>query len=549
MRARGVDERSAASAAGAARSTVRRWQASRDALVAGGASAQFFESPEGGACLRRVVLAMAFVIGLLCPGGIRLVCLFLQLSGLDDFVGSSVGAAQSLTADIEKHVVQFGREQRALLAKTMSPKEITVCEDETFHPQVCLVASEPVSNFILAEEYTADRKTETWNDTMTRALAGLQVKVVQGTSDEAKALLAHVADGLGAHHSPDLFHAQRSASQATSLPLFRRIRQGEKALEDAMRATEQVRLNQEAYAEAKHGPGRPPDLAGRLSAACEIEAAAKKGLDQANADRDQARAAIARLSETYHPYARSDGRARSAEEAGAGFEEIFGDLEAIAERAGLPDKSHKDLAKARRVSKLMVETIRWVHGEITKRLSGLGLEEGSRREVEERMVPGLYLEITARKAGTADKRRTIEEAARALLAPLRADGHPLTRLTAEQQSATWRTAKECAQLFQRSSSCVEGRNGHLSLHHHGAHKLSAQKLEALTVVHNFFARRPDGTTAAERFFDAPHADLFEALLMRVRPLARPGSPRASRPRRSASVGDAAANRPVGRISP
>jgi hypothetical protein len=36
-------------------------------------------------------------------------------------------------------------------AKRGPPGRITVCEDETFHPGVCLVAVEPASNFILVE--------------------------------------------------------------------------------------------------------------------------------------------------------------------------------------------------------------------------------------------------------------------------------------------------------------------------------------------------------------------------------------------------------------
>jgi hypothetical protein len=39
---------------------------------------------------------------------------------------------------------------------------ITVCEDETFHPEIYLVAIEPVSNFIVLEKYVPNRKAETW---------------------------------------------------------------------------------------------------------------------------------------------------------------------------------------------------------------------------------------------------------------------------------------------------------------------------------------------------------------------------------------------------
>jgi len=76
-------------------------------------------------------------------------------------------------------------------------------------------------------------------------------------------------------------------------------------------------------------------------------------------------------------------------------------------------------------------------------------------------------------------------------------------------------AQECAELFQRSSSCVEGRNGQLALRHHSLHRLRDQKLEALTTVHNYFVRRSDGTTAAERFFGAKPGNLFEWILERV----------------------------------
>jgi uncharacterized protein DUF6399 len=42
--------------------------------------------------------------------------------------------------------------------------------------------------------------------------------------------------------------------------------------------------------------------------------------------------------------------------------------------------------------------------------------------------------------------------------------------------------KECAERFQRSSSCVEGRNGMLSLLHHRQHRLNERKLRALNDI-------------------------------------------------------------------
>ena len=81
--------------------------------------------------------------------------------------------------------------------------------------------------------------------------------------------------------------------------------------------------------------------------------------------------------------------------------------------------------------------------------------------------------------------------------------------------------KECAEIFQRSSSCVEGRNGMLSLYYHRFHRLDPRSLKALTTVHNFHICRSDGTTAAERLFNNKHENLFESLLTNVRIPSKP----------------------------
>ena len=84
-----------------------------------------------------------------------------------------------------------------------------------------------------------------------------------------------------------------------------------------------------------------------------------------------------------------------------------------------------------------------------------------------------------------------------------------------------KSALECVQFFQRSSSCVEGRNGQLSLRHHGLHRLSDQCLKAQTTLHNFYRTSRDKETPAKRFFEAKHEDLFDYLLEKMDYPARP----------------------------
>jgi hypothetical protein len=125
--------------------------------------------------LHQLLLAAHFTITLQGGAGVRVVCQFLELSGLSAFVGASYGAHQGLNAALEEALVAVACEQRAALAQGMPHRDLTVCEDETFHPQICLVALEPVSGFLLLEQYAADRTAATWTQALQAALVGLNV--------------------------------------------------------------------------------------------------------------------------------------------------------------------------------------------------------------------------------------------------------------------------------------------------------------------------------------------------------------------------------------
>jgi len=62
---------------------------------------------------------------------------------------------------------------------------------------------------------------------------------------------------------------------------------------------------------------------------------------------------------------------------------------------------------------------------------------------------------------------------------------------------------------------VEGRNGQLSLKFQAFRRMNEQTLKVLTVLHNFFIKRADDTTAAQRFFEQRPRDLFTWLLDKV----------------------------------
>ena len=149
------------------------------------------------------------------------------------------------------------------------------------------------------------------------------------------------------------------------------------------------------------------------------------------------------------------------------------------------------------------------------------------KQLMQELIAGYYLQGVAQKASGAQERERLRQLAFDILARARSPDGVWATLETEVQAELEQKAQSCTNIFQRSSSCVEGRNGHLSLKHHALHQLSERKLQVLTVIHNYLIRRPDNTTAAQRFYGTPPRDLFDWLLARLSPLARPRARRAA----------------------
>lgn len=537
-------ERQAAAAAGVARGTLRHWRQRQAGCDLAPEAVAFFDSAAGLELLHRLVMAAHLVMTLLGCGGVRLVCRFLELSGLSAVVAASYGAQQQVAMALEAAVVEFGQAERARLGAAMPTRTIGLCEDETFHPEVCLVGIEPVSNFIVLERYAEGRGSAQWTAALSAALEGLPVKVHQVTSDQAKGLCHHVTQVLGAQQGPDLFHVQYEISRATpevtkGAALAARLRRAEQALTEAEQALAHASIPQQqamqaAYERGPRRPGRPPDFARRLHQRRSDLAEAQGHLEKVQAHQAEAKAVRRELSAAYHPYDLAIGEIQAPEQVAGRLARCWQRLEALAEAAALPERCRQRLRKAQRVGQSLVATVCFYFATVTAKpvlsfvegVEALSLPQALETALYAHLIPALYLERVAERSPDRGQRQALRERVSALLAPLQASAGPLAGLSPEDRRLLEQVATDCAQLFQRSSSCVEGRNGQLSLHHHSRHRLSDRKLAALTTVHNYLIQRPDGTTAAERFFGQRPACLFEAVLSQVR---LPGRPARKRP--------------------
>lgn len=200
---------------------------------------------------------------------------------------------------------------------------------------------------------------------------------------------------------------------------------------------------------------------------------------------------------------------------------LFAKARTIAAAASLSERSVARIEKAARVVPKMEAPIAFFHTLVGTWVGALGLPAQATDWLLLVLLPMLYLKRAARVARDAVARAAIVEVIRQLEGAVAAPPAAWLALPEALRHQGWAVAQQCADLFQRSSSCVEGRNGQLALRHHHLHRISLGRLEALTVIHNYVLKRSDGTTAAERFFGARPRDLFTTLCQRIPWPARP----------------------------
>jgi transcriptional regulator with XRE-family HTH domain len=411
------------------RTTLQHWLSRKDRIDASPHVVAFLESSDGVAFLHRIVLAAQFVMTLLSPNGIRLVCLFLELSHLDRFVAASYGYQQKVSVSMERAVVEFGQKEEKRLSEGMKPGKVSVCQDETFHPQTCLVAIEPVSDFILLEKYASSRKAEEWSSSMKEAIGNMPIEVVQSTSDEGKGILHHVEQDLGVHHSPDLFHVQSELVKASSVSLAGKKRQAEEGLEKASREVTRHREEKEVYLNGNHGPGRPPSFDKRIQESQEKEGEAQKALETAITHQEQAKKAVQEISVAYHPYNLETGAPRSAEEVSSLLDKNFSQIEDVASKAGLSERCLKRIKKAKRVVVDMIATIAFFFLTVTAKIEALCLSPEVEKAVYNNLIPAIYIRLVSKKAKDVQQRHNLRKKSEELLAPLLARDGPFGGLT------------------------------------------------------------------------------------------------------------------------
>ena len=520
LRKQTISQRDFAKKIVVARSTLRYWLDRKSSIDAHFVLVEFFESPVGIAFLHRLVTSAHVSFTKAGAASIHNVSDFLKKAGLSLFVASSYSSQRRVDRQIDDNIIQFGNIEDNRLGRQMPAKTITLCEDETFHPEICLVAMDPVSNFILVERYAINRESKTWNEAVRDALSNFPVEVIQVASDEGRSLISHALKGLKVHHSPDCFHVIYEIGKGTCGALMSKVKNAEKKYEKAVKQTHVIKQEKEKFDTADKRPRGPrPHFEKRIEQAKAQEQRIKEHLDQTRLNHETVRNAKAEIGQVYHPYSLETDQRQDSETVSCLLADCFDRI--YTATADLTDRCKKRINKAKRVVSSMVATISFFFQMIDIYLDNMQFSDRDKHLMHNYLIPGHYLKLAASKERDIDRKTDILQKAQKLLSIVDSFDGPGGTCSNCKIGELDKAAIECAQLFQRSSSCVEDRNAQLALRHQGIHRLSDRQLKAYTVIHNYYIKRRDGTTAAERFFNAKPNDLFEYLLNHVNYPVRP----------------------------
>ena len=326
---------------------------------------------------------------------------------------------------------------------------------------------DPESNFIILEQAAQARDQTTWDALMAPALAQLNCRVIQSTSDEAPGLLAYVEHYLEAHHSPDLFHGQHELVKAVSGPMATKERAAHKAVTAAQEQLERLQSDMQNAGDKpeKRRPERALKDSMSLEQAEHTLETARREHARLAAQREQVKASIQGMGHDYHFVDLDRGVRRNGQLIAADMQGHIDAIRTIAQQESLSQSCVERIEKAARVVPKMQATIAFISGYVRREVNALDLTPPISFAMHAKLIPSYSLERVA-QTRTINDGEPLRELAERLRAPLCEPGGVFNMLSAQAQRQLHDEAKRLATVFQRSSANVEGRNGYLSLRSH-----------------------------------------------------------------------------------
>ena len=315
-------------------------------------------------------------------------------------------------------------------------------------------------------------------------------------SDGAKALLKLALDGLGCRWGPDLFHALWNLGKPMGSSFGRRVADLNKRLQ-----TLEVQMHkaQQSGQSPKSIAAQQQELASELVQTQQAQQTYRQALEQ--------------ISTRVHPFKIEETGLQTVISLQLALREPLNTLETLAQTWAIA-KADKAIEAFRAqippISMVINTWWRWV----LDALEAESVTPDLREWIVAKMLPWVYWTQQVQRIKNPQRKALYQQAAQQAYDSITA--HPFTQtLTQDEQQRWWCWSMGMVSKFQRTSSAVEGRNGHLAQLHHAHRGIDQKTLQVFKIIHNYDLRRVDGTTAAQRLFGKTFPDLFESVLTQM----------------------------------
>jgi hypothetical protein len=449
--------------------------------------ASLWETEAGEEWMKRLVIAAIYVFGIKRGVGAESLSEFFHKLRLEHHVGVSVSSLRKIQTTLEEQILTYQQSEHERLSQACTALP-TVCVgvDETWFEQTVLVMMELSSGYLLVEQMADNHHYSTWQKSVQAVLKAWAGRIKYCVNDRAKALIKLAQNDLGCPSIADLFHAMRKLSQGLGTELDQRLGQRQRRLRDMSTQT-------------------TPSAANIQALQSEVE-----GLSAAQREFHQHLMAISRR---LHPFEVETNTAQTTPQVSARLHQQMKQLQQFQQAQQLKDAPDSINQFSRQIEPLSAIVDLWWQW-VEQSLAARPLTETLTLWLTTVLLPLCYwhyqVQRTDKPALKTDYQGAYQQAHAALLT------HPITHSLDAQTYRQWVSwATDMVTKFQRTTAAVEGRNGYLAQRHCCGRGLSARRLQVMTAIHNFDLQRADGSTAAERLFQQPHPNLFQAVLAQV----------------------------------
>jgi len=466
-----------------------------------------WETQEGYKWVCRLFVAVIFLFAIKFGIGAGTISEFFKLLRLDKFIGMSSTTMKNYINKIQDLLEEYEKEQKSQKMPENILK-IVGGVDETFFDMMVLVFMDLASGFIFVEEASDDRCYDTWKDKVQSIIDKYGIKIKYLVSDRAKALIKLAEKGIGCLSIPDLFHASHEIVRVFGLCLDRKMNAIQKEL---AKATATLALLIELGKDITQQEMIVTDLETKR---IEIEAGLSKYHN-----------ILHTLSKIVHPFDISDSNPQSSTLVQLLLNNLVTEIRELQKSHGISDSKKRIKKFCKQIEGIAsIIDAWWLWAQ--ESLDSDKIAEEIRQWLLTCLLPVIYWRRQAERTKNPDLKESYLYAFEK--AQFELEQHPLSSsLIHQKEWLSW--AEWMVSNFQRTSSAVEGRNGYLSQIYHNGRGLTKKRLKALTIIHNYYLKRFDGSTAAERAFGRKFADPFEWLVenMGDLPLARMSKKRAA----------------------